>query len=364
MKDNNSTQDSPAIVETDGKETETVSKGGFDLKKILPFIIIIIAVIVISVIALTLIFGKNGNGKEDETQKNNNAHVHSASEPKIENETKATCLMDGSYDENVYCSACNEIISSERIVIPKSDHTDNGEGLCTVCKTPFKPNSKLSYRIYEAEGYAEVKGYSGNSNVVLIADSFEGYPVKAIGYRAFWENLTVTEIIIPEGVTQIKAEAFVRCKNLKFPTLPSSLVTIGKTAFSECDSITSLRIPGKFSTIDDYVFYNCNNLKYVIFEEGVEYINQCAFGSCNKLTYIVLPKSIKHIKQRAFLESDNQKRIYYFGSRDDFYDIKIDAWNNCIKKSTWYYYSESQPVPHETIKYWHYNDKGKIVIWE
>nr|MBE6545096.1 leucine-rich repeat domain-containing protein [Oscillospiraceae bacterium] len=354
MDDFNSTQNNGPEEETRIEEKKAAAKPSFNFKKLLPIIVIAAAIVIVVVTAILI-----GTGNDDKSDE----HVHESGNPVIENEVAATCLSDGSYDEIIYCTLCNETLSSVPNVIPKSEHTDNGEGVCTACQTAFKPNSKLTYRIYESEGYAEVKGYSGQSTVVLIAETYEGYPVKAIGYRAFIDNKSITKVIIPEGITQIKDEAFGRCKKLENPVLPKSLVTLGKGSFKECDAITSLRISGNIKIINDYAFYDCNNLKYVILGEGVETINQSAFDSCGKLTYIVLPKSLQSINARAFLECDNQKRIYYLGTPDDFYGIDIAFWNTCINESTWYYYSESQPEYHELLKYWHYNDEGKIAVW-
>ena len=354
MDDLNSTQ-TDDIKEESTHEKYSAAKPSFNIKKLLPFIITGAVVVIAAVVLITMFAGKGKNG---------GAHVHKHGTPLIENEVAATCLADGSYDEVVLCTLCNETISTTHKTIPQTEHTDGGEGLCTVCENAFKPNPKITYKIYESEGYAEVKSFGGEASVVMIADTYEGYPVTSIGFQAFAFNQGLTEVIIPESITQIKGDAFARCKNLKSPKLPKNLTSLGNSAFKECHSITYLRIPGSLKVIDDYAFYDCRNLKYVIFGEGVETLNQDSFDSCKKLTYIVLPKSIKKISQRAFLLCNNQKRIYYLGTPDDYYGIDIDFWNDCIHESTWYYYSENQPDPHPILQFWHYNDEGKIAIWK
>ncbi len=358
MEDLNSNQPDTVSEETTQEAKENTAKPSLSFKKLLP-VIVIAAVALIAAIVLIIIFAGGGDNGEG-----GGGHVHENGTPIIENEVAATCLSQGSYDEIIHCTLCNEIVSTTHKTIPQVEHTDGGEGVCTVCESAFKPNAKITYKIYESEGYAEVKSYSGESAVVMIADTYEGYPVTSIGYQAFAFNQSITEVIIPEGITQIKGDAFARCKKLKSPKLPSTLTSLGSSAFKECHAITSLRIPGSLKSVGDYAFYDCRNLKYVIFGEGVETLEQDAFDSCTKLTYIVLPKSIKNINQRAFLLCDNQKRIYYRGTPDDYYGIDIAFWNDCIHDSTWYYYSESQPEDHPILKFWHYNDKGYIAIWE
>ncbi|MBQ7164934.1 MAG: leucine-rich repeat protein, partial [Clostridia bacterium] len=70
------------------------------------------------------------------------------------------------------------------------------------------------------------------------------------------ENDTVTEIVIPEGVTTINSYAFANMKSLRKVTLPSTLTRIGLGAF-----------------------YLCENLEEVNFEH-VQFINKDAFSGC------------------------------------------------------------------------------------
>ena len=50
-------------------------------------------------------------------------HIHTAGEPVRENEVPATCKAEGSYDEVVYCTECQEEISREHKTIDKLAHT-------------------------------------------------------------------------------------------------------------------------------------------------------------------------------------------------------------------------------------------------
>ncbi|MBQ9247371.1 MAG: dockerin type I repeat-containing protein [Ruminococcus sp.] len=50
-------------------------------------------------------------------------HIHTPGEPVRENEVPATCKAEGSYDEVVYCTECQEEISREHKTIDKLAHT-------------------------------------------------------------------------------------------------------------------------------------------------------------------------------------------------------------------------------------------------
>ena len=51
----------------------------------------------------------------------NTSHTHVPGDPVRENETPATCISEGRYDEAVYCTLCHAAISRKTITIPASD---------------------------------------------------------------------------------------------------------------------------------------------------------------------------------------------------------------------------------------------------
>ncbi len=111
----------------------------------------------------------------------------------------------------------------------------------------------------------------------------------------------VTNLVIPDGVTEIKNYAFRSCSSLISITIPNSVTSIGNSAFSGCSGlkevhisdlaawckidflgtssnplsyaknlylngelVTNLVIPGDVTEIKKFAFYNCSNLKTVI----------------------------------------------------------------------------------------------------
>ncbi len=58
--------------------------------------------------------------------------------------------------------------------------------------------------------------------------------VKSLGNYAFYEDGTVVDLVLPEGITSIGDFAFGRCANLNSVKLPSATEKIGKSAFSDC----------------------------------------------------------------------------------------------------------------------------------
>ncbi len=69
------------------------------------------------------------------------AKGHTEGEAQIENTVPATCTVDGSHDEVVYCTVCNKELSRENKTDAAPGHTPGAEAtcteaqICTVCKT-------------------------------------------------------------------------------------------------------------------------------------------------------------------------------------------------------------------------------------
>ena len=104
--------------------------------------------------------------------------------------------------------------------------------------TPDASTEGVIYKT-KSDGTAEVSGYEGTDTKVVIARKHPetGLTVTSIGANAF-ETRTVTEIVIPDTVTEIGDEAFKDCKKLKRIDLPASLTKLGSCAFPGSDDLT------------------------------------------------------------------------------------------------------------------------------
>ncbi|MDR1107833.1 MAG: leucine-rich repeat domain-containing protein [Spirochaetaceae bacterium] len=78
--------------------------------------------------------------------------------------------------------------------------------------------------------------YLADEKEVLIPSSFEGFPVREIGRRAF-QMKYLNSVSIPEGVTIIGDEAFIGCTNLVSIEMPSTITVISSTAFFMCHNL-------------------------------------------------------------------------------------------------------------------------------
>jgi len=93
--------------------------------------------------------------------------------------------------------------------------------------------------IHEKDGYIAVS--PSPSGKFEIPAYLNGLPVGKIGHGAFG-NLGITEVVIPEGVTEIGSEAFEWCSSLETVTIPSSVTKIGEDAFDMCTMLKTVNV--------------------------------------------------------------------------------------------------------------------------
>lgn len=94
----------------------------------------------------------------------------------------------------------------------------------------------------------------------------------------FAGNMSLRNIVIPEGVTEIGEQAFNSCMFLETVVLPKSLKKIGKMAFMSCRSLRQVEIPEGVEEICDHAFGATNNLKEVYLPNSLQRVDRYMFG--------------------------------------------------------------------------------------
>ena len=163
--------------------------------------------------------------------------------------------------------------------------------------------------------------------------------VTSIGEKAFFSCEALTSVNIPDAVTSIGKSAFIGCeglasvnisdlsawckiefgdvsanplsscataklylngKELTDVIIPNNITQIKNFTFGGYDALTSITIPTGVTLIGDGAFNGCSSLSTITIPEGVTTIGDSAFQNCTSLSDIVIPNSVINIKDFAF----------------------------------------------------------------
>lgn len=162
--------------------------------------------------------------------------------------------------------------------------------------------------------------------------------ISAIRNGAFKGCAGLTTITLSKNILTIGENAFSNCTGLTTITLPEKLVTIGEKAFNSCTGIKSIVIPNSVTTIEDEAFLNCTALEDVKLSEKLTKINDGIFYGCIGLTSIILPNSVTTIEEGdillsgyiygAFRNCTNLEKILI---PDSVVTIGEEVFENCPK---------------------------------
>ena len=138
-------------------------------------------------------------------------------------------------------------------------------------------------------------GYEDNCTDIVVPDG-----VKEIRFNAFNNFSKISSVVLPEGIERIGSYAFHNCSGIKQINLPNSLKIIESSAFQGCSSLAKIHIPDEITTIAWKTFEGCSGLTSIIIPSYVTSIGNDAFSGCSGLTSIIIPNSVTNIGPGAF----------------------------------------------------------------
>ena len=164
--------------------------------------------------------------------------------------------------------------------------------------------------------------------------------ITTIGQQAVRSNELKT-ITIPEGVSILEDEAFMRCPNIEYINLPSSLTEIGGYAFFQLKNLKKISGNSKFISDDGYSLIIDNYFQGKTFltnfasgaditsyeiPEGVNGIDSYAFYKAESLKELSFPSTLTDIaSEYSFLGTYNIEKIYGPNVLDDNRSLVVDG---------------------------------------
>ena len=179
----------------------------------------------------------------------------------------------------------------------------SGDRYCPDCNTVLEKGytywieDNLTWKLYE-DGTLNISGTGAMKNY-----SYSNNKSPACS------NLSVTSIVIEEGVTSIGDYAFENCDNLTSITIPGNVESIGEDAFYNCDNLTDVTLQDGVKSIGRSAFIWCNNLTNIVLPNSVTSIGYFAFKDCTSLTSIKIPSSVTSMDSKAFYNCSSLETI-------------------------------------------------------
>lgn len=165
--------------------------------------------------------------------------------------------------------------------------------------------------------------------------------VDTLGSAAFMGNVTLNKIVLSKSLKEIPASAFSNTsKSAPYSELiiPDGVTEIGSGAFTG-HSLKKLEIPSSVTTISSRAFSNGEGqetLEELILHEGLEKISSNSF-KCSKLKSVKLPTTVTKLDKKTFFAGVN-KVIVYVDSMEqytNFSALKNDGHEVRINPGPW-----------------------------
>ena len=179
-------------------------------------------------------------------------------------------------------------------------------------------------------------------------------------------NTLVTDITVPNTVTQILPYVFFNCTSITNVTIADSVTVIGLSAFNGCSEITEITLGNGLTSIRNATFWACSSLQRVnytgtiadwcniefvsassnpmyyakglyidgvdvtsnlVIPEGVSEIKNFAFSNCTAMTTVTISSTVTSIGEKAFMNCNKLSSIVFDGT--------MEQWNTIAKGVDW-----------------------------
>jgi len=256
-------------------------------------------------------------------------------------------------DEIYVCQSCQICGGCVELQCPEGKNCQSG----FVCQGHIDDNG------FVMKG-AVLLSYEGTDSDVVVPDG-----IIAIAARAFYNNIDITSITIPDSVFYVGEDAFKDCLNVEYNffegqeyiddvlvsiqnplevttlNLKPTVTAVQGDPFGVCENLTAINvdisnmrytskngilfikdekelvrapreaisgsysIPQSVKSIAYRAFSDCKGLTEIIFHNDIEIINNAAFDACFQLTSLTIPGNVRNIGEDAFVNCHQLTKV-------------------------------------------------------
>lgn len=190
-----------------------------------------------------------------------------------------------------------------------------------------------------------------------------GDEITSIGENAFCGCNYLTDVVLGDGVRDIRCDAFCLCAVSRV-TFGSGLQTIGETAFFDCNlqgtlilpdsvyriddgafssnfSLKAVKLPANLETLGAHAFTCCFDLSEIVMGDQVSYIGAGAFKQTN-ITEFTVPRYVTSLEPFVFLGCRSLEKVYIHGNCRT---VDYTAFTDCSELKDIYFYGTESDRP-------------------
>ncbi len=199
-------------------------------------------------------------------------------------------MLDADSDSS---SKSEDTASNKPIETESKPNTDDDD------PSTYKYSDGLLYAINEDGMSYSVTGIGICTDTELnIPPTHDSLPVTDVANGAFFNNKSIIQVKMNDGIKSISSQAFDGCSSLGTVELPSTLEIIGEDAFASCP-IEDISIPDSVRVIEWNAFA-FTRLKNVTLPKKMEVLGSNAFSGCTLLESVTVQRFCSEFGNNIF----------------------------------------------------------------